>query len=66
LLAALLPSTWSDHVYKFLPTPAGSAVTAVQPDPVTSLGPWTGLGMFCLCLTVVFALAAWRLRRRDI
>jgi ABC-2 type transport system permease protein len=66
LLVALLPSTWSDHVYKFLPTPAGSAISAVAPDPVTSLGPWTGLGVFCLYVTVVFALAAWLLRRRDV
>jgi ABC-type transport system involved in multi-copper enzyme maturation permease subunit len=66
LLAALLPATWSEHVYKFLPTPAGSAISAIQPDRVTSLGPWTGFGVFCLYITVVFALAAWRLRRRDI
>jgi transposase, IS30 family len=31
------PSTWSDHIYGYLPVPAGVAVTSVRPDP-TSLG----------------------------
>jgi len=66
ILAGLLPASWSDQAYKYLPTPAGSAITAVQPDPVTSLGPWTGFGLFCLYAAVVLALAAWRLRRRDV
>jgi hypothetical protein len=39
-------------------------VTSVRPDPV-SLGPWTGLGLFCLYTAVLLALGAWRLWRRD-
>ncbi len=65
LLAGLLPASWSDDVYRFLPTPAGSAITAVRPDATTSFGPWTGFGLFCLYVAAVFALAAWRLHRRD-
>lgn len=65
ILAGLLPASWSDHAYKYLPTPAGSAITAVHPDAVTSLGPWTGFGLFCLYTALVLALAAWLLRRRD-
>jgi hypothetical protein len=65
LLTGLLPSTWSDDIYRYLPTPAGSAITAVHPDPVTSFGPWTGFGLFCGYVAAVLALAAWRLRRRD-
>ncbi len=65
LVAGLLPSAWSDAIYKYLPTPAGAAVTAIEPDPTTQLPPWTGLGVFCLYAAVALGLAAWRLRRRD-
>jgi ABC-2 type transport system permease protein len=64
LLSGLLPGAWSDHIYPYLPVPAGVAVTAVQPDPA-SLGPWSGFALFCLYVAVVLGLAAWRLRRRD-
>jgi len=64
IVVGFLPSTWSDQIYKYLPAPAGTAVTSVRPDP-TSLGPWTGFGLFCLYTAVVLGLAAWQLRRRD-
>jgi ABC-2 type transport system permease protein len=64
IVAGFLPNTWSDEIYKYLPTPAGVAVTNVRPDP-TSLGPWTGFGLFCLYTAVVLGLAAWQLGRRD-
>jgi ABC-2 type transport system permease protein len=64
ILVGFLPSTWSDHIYGYLPAPAGIAVTSVQPDPI-SLAPWTGLGVFCLYTAILLALAAWRLRRQD-
>jgi ABC-2 type transport system permease protein len=64
LLVGLLPGTWSDQLYRYLPVPAGAAVANVQPDPVI-LGPWSGFGLFCLYTGVVLALAAWRMVRRD-
>jgi ABC-2 type transport system permease protein len=64
LLTGLLPGAWSDHIYPYLPVPAGVAVTAVQPDPA-SLGPWSGFALFCLYVGIVLAVAAWRLGRRD-
>jgi ABC-2 type transport system permease protein len=64
ILVGFLPSTWSDHIYGYLPAPAGVAVTSVQQDPA-ALAPWTGLGLFCLYTAVLLALAAWRLRRQD-
>ncbi len=64
IIVGFLPSTWSDQVYRYLPVPAGVAVTNVQPDPA-SLAPWTGLGLLCLYTAVVLGLAAWQLRRRD-
>jgi ABC-2 type transport system permease protein len=64
IVAAFLPSDWSDAIVKYMPEPAGTVITNAQPDPA-SLGPWTGLGLFCGYIAVVLALAAWQLRRRD-
>jgi len=41
-----------------------AAVSAVRRDAL-SLGPWTGLGLFCLYTAIALGLAAWLLRRRD-
>jgi len=65
LVVGFLPATVADSVARYLPTPAGAAVTTVRPDPA-SLGPWTGFGLSCLYTAVVLGLAAWRLRRRDV
>jgi ABC-2 type transport system permease protein len=65
LLVALVPASVSDHVYPYLPAPAGLAVTEVQPDS-SALSPWVGLGVFCGYAAVVLALGAYRLRRRDV
>ncbi|MEV6601109.1 ABC transporter permease subunit [Actinoplanes sp. NPDC051346] len=64
LLLGLLPESMSDAVYRYLPTPAGTAVSGVHQDPFT-LGPWAGFGLFCLYTAIVLGLAAWQLRRRD-
>jgi ABC-2 type transport system permease protein len=64
LLVGLLPSAWSDQLYRYLPVPAGAAVANVRPDPVI-LSPWSGFGLFCLYTGVVLALAAWQMARRD-
>jgi ABC-2 type transport system permease protein len=64
LLVGLLPSTWSDQLYRYLPVPAGAAVANAGPDPLV-LGPWSGFGLFCLYTGVVLALAAWQMVRRD-
>jgi ABC-2 type transport system permease protein len=64
LITGFLPESWSDQVYRYLPAPAGLAVTATRPDP-TSPGPWTGFGLFCLYVAILLGLAAWRLHRRD-
>jgi ABC-2 type transport system permease protein len=64
IVVGFLPDSWSDKIYKYLPAPAGIAVTSARPDPA-SLGPWTGLGVFCLYAAVVLGLAAWQLRRGD-
>ncbi len=64
LLVGFLPGAWSDEITRYLPSPAGVAVTAVMRDPL-SLSPWTGLGVFLAYPAVVLALAAYWMRRRD-
>jgi ABC-2 type transport system permease protein len=64
LIVGFLPESWAEAATRYLPAPAGIAVTSVHPDP-TSLGPWTGFGLFCLYAAALLALAAWQVRRRD-
>jgi ABC-2 type transport system permease protein len=45
--------------------PHGALVATFDPDPVTSLSPWTGFGVFCAYAAVLLALAALRMRRGD-
>ena len=65
ILAGFLPESWSDDVAKYLPTNAGLAVTAVHPDPTTSLSPWIGFGIYCLYAAALTAAGALRMRRGD-
>jgi ABC-type transport system involved in multi-copper enzyme maturation permease subunit len=64
IILGFLPATLSDHLTKFLPSPAGIAVTATTADPL-SLSPWTGLAVFLAYPAVILAVAAYRMRRRD-
>jgi ABC-2 type transport system permease protein len=64
ILVGFLPGDWSDHINRYLPAPAGLAITSAQPDPA-SLPPWAGFGLFCLYTAIVIGVAGWRLRRRD-
>ena len=66
IAAGFLPGSWADDVGKYVPTTAGQAVTQVQPDPASSLPPWTGFGVFCLYAGVLLGLAAFRMRRGDV
>src|SRR5215472_15708980 len=59
------PGTWPADAGKFLPAPAGQAVTTAAPDPASSLPPWAGFGLFCAYAAAVLGLAAIRMRRGD-
>ena len=65
IVVGFLPASVADKVSRYLPTPAGVAVTNVRTDPA-SLPPWTGFGLFCLYTVILLGLAAWLLRRRDV
>ncbi|RSM58452.1 ABC transporter permease [Actinoplanes sp. ATCC 53533] len=64
LLTGFLPAEIADEVYRWLPSPAGLAITAARPDS-TLLSPWAGFAVFLLYTAIVLALGAWRLHRRD-
>jgi ABC-2 type transport system permease protein len=65
IVAGFLPGSWAEDVGKYLPGAAGQAVTQVHPDPVSSLPPWTGFGVFCLYAALLLSLSAVRMRRGD-
>src|SRR5690349_6947986 len=65
ILVGFLPGSLADEIGKYLPGTAGLAVTTVHPDPATSLGPWTGFGVFCAYALLLLGAAAVRMRRGD-
>ena len=64
LLTGVLPTELADHVYRWLPSPAGLAVTATRPDS-SLLPPWAGFAVFLFCAATLLMLGASCLRRRD-
>jgi ABC-2 type transport system permease protein len=62
MIVGLLPGNVADSVNRYLPGPAGQAVTFTGHDP-SSLAPWTGLGVLALYTVAVLTLGAWRIRR---
>ncbi len=64
VLGALLPADWGPDLVRWLPGEAGSTVLQRVPGP-DSFSPWTGFGVFCAELAVLFVLAVVLLRRRD-
>jgi ABC-2 type transport system permease protein len=64
ILGEALPSSWQDHVDKYLPMNAGTVIMTSKQDP-TMLGPWTGLGVFALWALAALAVGLAVLRKRD-
>jgi ABC-2 type transport system permease protein len=64
LLAQALPDSWRNPVSEFWPTQAGSQITNVYHSAHT-LQPWPGLGVMCLFVAIVYAIAWMLLDRRD-
>ena len=63
-LMNVLPSSWNTSISPYLPNNAGRAVFALSHGSDT-LGPWTGLGLFCGYTAALVLLAAVLLHRRD-
>ena len=65
-LAELLPASVGDHLTRYLPSDAGSAIWGgAQGVPGGALAPWAGFGLLCGYAAILTAAAAWRLRRSD-
>jgi ABC-type transport system involved in multi-copper enzyme maturation permease subunit len=66
-ITAFLPSSWQDHIRKFLPGDAGQQIMRVrEPFGEAALSPWVGFGVFVAYVAVVMAGAAVLLKRRDV
>ncbi|TAM84448.1 MAG: ABC transporter permease [Jatrophihabitans sp.] len=63
-LAQALPSSWQDHIDKYLPMTAGTQIMVTKPD-AGSLSPWTGLLVFACYALAALVAGAIVLRRRD-
>jgi ABC-type transport system involved in multi-copper enzyme maturation permease subunit len=64
LLAEALPSSLQNHVTKFLPLPAGTAVMDTVRG-TNELGPWAGIGVLGIYVAVALLVGLVVLRRRD-
>jgi ABC-2 type transport system permease protein len=64
-LTQLLPGAVGRHIHGYLPSEAGSLVASPHQGVNDVLGPWQGLGVFCLETAVLVVAAAYLLRRRD-
>ena len=64
-LASLLPSSIGDHLTKYLPSNAGSAIFGGAQDVSNTLSPWTGFAVLCGYAVILITAAAWRLRHSD-
>ncbi len=65
IMALVVPQSWREIFFKFLPSNAGGALTAVRENPEL-LSPAAGLGVLVLYAAVLFVVAGVMLRRRDV
>jgi ABC-2 type transport system permease protein len=59
-----LPDSWRNPVIEFWPTQAGGQIASVYHSAHT-LQPWSGFGVMCLFVAIVYATAWTLLDRRD-
>jgi hypothetical protein len=64
-IAQALPDSWRNPVTEFWPTQAGGQLTSVHHSAHT-LQPWSGFGVMCLFVAIVYAIAWTLLDRRDV
>ncbi len=63
-IAHALPDSWRNAVNEFWPTQAGGQIASVYHSAHT-LQPWSGFGVMCLFVAIVYAIAWTLLDRRD-
>jgi ABC-2 type transport system permease protein len=60
-----LPHAWQVNLARYFPANAGGAITSVIRSS-TSLGPWTGFGVFLIWCAVILGAGWFLLRQRDV
>jgi hypothetical protein len=68
LLGQTLPTSWYDHVVRWLPggTALGPIASSASPPPAAHLfGAWGEFAVFCGYAAVLLAAGAWSFLRRD-
>jgi ABC-2 type transport system permease protein len=65
ILAGLLPGSWGEHIYNYLPSVAGAMLAQAQQGTDQVLTPWQGFAVLCGWTALLLAAAFYLLRRRD-
>lgn len=65
ILTNFLPTSWQNHLNKWLPFNSGGQVWATQHVRGEDLGAWTGFGVFMIYGAVAVLLGFWIFRKRD-
>jgi ABC-2 type transport system permease protein len=61
----VLPTSWGNAIFPYIPNRAGGAIMEIGYHDQT-LAPWTGLGVLAAYVVASIAIAAVLLRRRDV
>ncbi|MEP6600053.1 MAG: ABC transporter permease subunit [Actinomycetota bacterium] len=64
ILAGVLPQSWQNTIDPYLPMNAGDAIYLVHRD-ASSLGAWSGFGVFCLYAATALSVGFLLITRRD-
>jgi ABC-2 type transport system permease protein len=64
VLSGFLPTNWADHIDKWVPFNAGSAIWQNASAP-NMFGPWTGFAVFCGYAAIALLGGLILFRRRD-
>jgi ABC-2 type transport system permease protein len=68
LLVNFLPQSWQNHVDRWVPAIAGTALWTVKPDApggTPMFGPWTGFAVFCAYAAIAIAAGLILFRKRN-
>lgn len=65
ILAGLLPGSWGQHIYNYLPSVAGAMLGQAHQGADQVLTPWQGFAVLCGWTALLLAAAFYLLRRRD-
>jgi ABC-2 type transport system permease protein len=65
ILIQFLPSSWRDHIQRYLPDEAAGALIRFRADNANLLSPWVGFALFCGYVLLTLIIGGILLTRRD-